>query len=190
MSLSEPLDSLPTPPSLEHSVDEQPPAETPVTDNARSSAAPDRCPSNRGQEAETVGPDLAHSPLSSGWKKAFGTKDKLTAERLLEQVLDIIPGGANEKDPERCKLSILAMLRSIGPRDQLEALLAVQIVAAHHVAMEFLARGSPPRDPYQLDTTERHMKWALQLLRLYPKQMETLIRYREKRSSNWSLLRM
>jgi hypothetical protein len=64
----------------------------------------------------------------------------------------------------------------IGPRDQLEALLAVQMVSVHNTAMELLRRVLLP------DQTTEGVTLGVQrsakLLRLFTAQMETLLRYR------------
>jgi hypothetical protein len=73
----------------------------------------------------------------------------------------------------------LAAIHGIALRDETEAMLATQMVAAHHAAMEFM-RQAVSTD-YRL-TLQNAGNLAVKLLRTYTTQMEALSRYRGKTS--------
>ena len=71
-----------------------------------------------------------------------------------------------------------AAVRSLGPRDVLEALLAAQMVQTHNLAMEYLRRAA-----IKGQTTvgiELYTNFANRLLRTYVAQVEALKTYRSK----------
>jgi len=71
----------------------------------------------------------------------------------------------------------LAAVQGIGPRDETEALLSVQMVATHFAAMEFLRRSV--QADYRYDLVDGG-NLAVKLLRTYTAQIEALQRYRGK----------
>jgi hypothetical protein len=69
----------------------------------------------------------------------------------------------------------LAVLRAIGPKDELEAILAVQMVGTHSLGMEFLRRASNAEYATAIDS---QLNRATKLLKLYGSQLEMLIHHR------------
>jgi hypothetical protein len=74
----------------------------------------------------------------------------------------------------------LPALCSIGPRDSIEGLLAVQMLAVHNVAMEQLRRTMIPEQTPE--GIEAGVHRATKLLRIFAAQVEALQRYRGKSS--------
>jgi hypothetical protein len=74
--------------------------------------------------------------------------------------------------------STRAAVRSLGPRDGLEALLAVQMVAVHNLAMKFLANAA--EEGQTVVGMELFINSAYRLLRMFTAQVETLKTYRSK----------
>jgi hypothetical protein len=66
----------------------------------------------------------------------------------------------------------------IAPRDELEGMLAVQMVSTHTLAMEFLRRAALPGMPDL--GVEVNVNRATKLMRVFGTQMEALSRYRGK----------
>jgi hypothetical protein len=74
--------------------------------------------------------------------------------------------------------STRAAVHSLGARDGLEALLAVQMVCVHNLAMKFLANAAM-KDPTD-HSVDAYMSHANRLLRTFTAQVETLKKYRSK----------
>ena len=73
---------------------------------------------------------------------------------------------------------VKAAVRSIGPRDGVEAFLAVQMVHTHNLAIEYMARAAA-----KTQTTvgiDLFTNFANRLLRTFALQVETLKKYRSK----------
>jgi hypothetical protein len=108
--------------------------------------------------------------------EAFATADGDLIGHLLGQLADTVPYG------EHRNISninfVAAALHSIGPRDGLETLLAVQMVGVHNIAMQFLKRtASKEQTEFGLDV---NVGRATRFLRLFAIQMEALKAYRRK----------
>ena len=70
------------------------------------------------------------------------------------------------------------MLKGIAPQDELEGMLAVQMVYSHKLAMNFLKRASAQdKSPEIIDLQLRR---ANKLMNSFSKQMQTLTKYRQK----------
>lgn len=117
-------------------------------------------------------PELAQALLAH----ALGTSDRDFQAHLLCQVT-----SCHWPSSEEAALNTsLAGLCSIGPRDAVEGLLAVQMLAVHNVAMEQLRRTMiAEQTPEGIDAGVHR---ATKLLRTYVAQVEALQRYRGKHS--------
>ena len=109
-------------------------------------------------------------------QKAFGTADQDFISHLFEQTVNTLPGelGRERKTADY----FVAALHGIGPRDELEALLAVQMVSVHSLGMEFLKRAANSEQPDL--GIEVNVNRANKLLRVFANQVEALSRYRGK----------
>ncbi len=112
--------------------------------------------------------------------EATGTKDPKLAQQLVNQVCNSLWMPAALSDEERLQhiRSAMAALRSIKPQDEVEGMLATQMVATHAAAMECLRRSM-----IQQQTSEgcdNNLRHAAKLMSIFTKQLETLNRNRGK----------
>jgi hypothetical protein len=106
--------------------------------------------------------------------RALGTNDPNLIIHLINQMAGCL--WKTDVDRERSLNLLVAAVAGIGPRDQLEGLLAIQMVATHNVAMEMLRRAL--LSDQTIDGVNFGIHRATQLLRTYTAQVETLVRYR------------
>lgn len=109
-------------------------------------------------------------------KTTFGTQDDELQNRFLMQVANIVPDFMVRED-KTCE-HVAAALRGVGPRDSLEGMLGVQMVAVHTLALELMRRAAFSG---QTDLgVEVHVNRATKLLRMFTTLTEALSRYRGK----------
>ena len=117
-------------------------------------------------------PELTQAHLA----QAFGTADPDLQGNLLNQVTSCYW----KRSDEQAVNTSLAALCSIAPRDAVEGLLAVQMVAVHNVAMEHLRRTMiSDQTPCGI---EAGVNRATKLLRTFAAEVEALQRYRGRGS--------
>jgi hypothetical protein len=110
-------------------------------------------------------------------KQTFGTADPDLILRLLHQVNVASP----EIPLDGCvDNSLLAALHGIAPRDALEGMLAVQLLAAHNNALAFLQRARRPGQP----GTVAYVNLATRLMRSFTAGVEALTKYRDNSPKN------
>ncbi len=105
--------------------------------------------------------------------RTLGTTESDFAYGLLDQL-----AGASTRDGEANADSLnfmLAVVKSIAPRDEIEAMLAAQMGAVHSATMTFTRRLANVETIQQQDSTERALN---KLARTFTTQMEALKRYR------------
>jgi hypothetical protein len=111
--------------------------------------------------------------------RAFGNSLPAAQNHLLNQLLKVfLPDmtiGAGVI-AERTNAA-LGALHGIAPKDTLEALLAVQMVATQKIAIDLLAAGLPSQTTEEAQFRFNH---AARLMRLFLLQMDALQRYRGK----------
>jgi hypothetical protein len=105
--------------------------------------------------------------------EALGTADADFFNGLLHQ-LSVNSFRAENVD-ERTLNFMLAVIKGIKPRDQLEAMLAAQMAAVHDAIMAFTRQLANANSILQQDSAERALN---KLARTFTTQMETLQRYR------------
>ena len=113
---------------------------------------------------------------ASSLHQTFGTSDDDLVPKLFSQVAAAMPNWHAE-DTGSSDDQLLAALHGIGPRDTLEGLLAVQIVAGHNLAMAYLARATPEQPDMAVDL---NLNRSMKLMRLLPAQIEALHHHRDK----------
>jgi hypothetical protein len=92
---------------------------------------------------------------------------------LLTQLVNV---GTKGKTPEeRGTNFMLAMVRGIGPKDEIEAMMAAQMAAVHMTTMTFARRLAHVDNILQQDSAERAFN---KLARTFAVQVEALKRYR------------
>lgn len=109
--------------------------------------------------------------------EAMGTPNQAVIDQLLGQVFDTFTGADASADVDKLN-TVVALLFGIKPRDELECMLAVQMVGAHNAAMEFLRRAMAKDQTFEGTTENVHR--ATKLMRTFTAQMEALNKYRGK----------
>jgi hypothetical protein len=110
--------------------------------------------------------------------RIFGTNNQDSNCVLLQQVLGFVPTHAGSKHALQNSKHAIATINGISPKDELEGLLAVQMIGVHNLAVECLRRAS-----LKDQTTEGmdlNIQSATKLLRTFTAQMEALNRHRGK----------
>jgi hypothetical protein len=111
-----------------------------------------------------------------GLLEALGTVDNGFCNMLITQAYRTIFGSEYEQI-EKCNLA-LAALHGIKPRDELEGMLAVQMVGVHNLSMEFMKRAMLENQTFE--GTNMATAKAVKLLRTFAMQLDALNRYRGK----------
>jgi hypothetical protein len=109
-------------------------------------------------------------------KEVFGTEDQELQSQLLNQAAATVPDliGREVQSSEY----VVAAVHGVRPKDALEGMLAVQLVAAHTMAMECLKRAALPN---QIDLgVEVNINRGTKLMRTFASLTEALSRYRGK----------
>ena len=105
--------------------------------------------------------------------ESLGTADFDFYDGLLTQLVNV---GTQGKTPdERGTNFMLAMVRGIGPKDEIEAMMAAQMAAVHMTTMTFARRLAHVDNILQQDSAERAFN---KLARTFAIQLEALKRYR------------
>ena len=105
--------------------------------------------------------------------ESLGTADFDFYDGLLTQLVNV---GTQGKTPdERGTNFMLAMVRGISPKDEIEAMMAAQMAAVHMTTMTFARRLAHVDNIPQQDSAERAFN---KLARTFAVQLEALKRYR------------
>lgn len=105
--------------------------------------------------------------------EALGTTDFDFINSLLGQLINA--GSRGQDVDEKGTNFMLSVVKGIGPRDQMEAMLAAQMAAVHIATMTFARRLAHVDNIPQQDSAERAFN---KLARTFTIQMEALKRYR------------
>ncbi len=105
--------------------------------------------------------------------EALGASDLSFLEGVLDQL--VRASTKNGVVDEKALNTMLAMVKSVEPRDQVEAMLAAQMAAVHTMAMTFAFRLNHIETIPQQDSAERAFN---KLTRTFTTQMEALRKYR------------
>ena len=113
--------------------------------------------------------------------EALGTTDFELQNFLLTQAMDTCNGfvareGRRLEYQAICSNRIIALLQGIQPQDEIEGMLAVQMVGVHNVAMETLKRAI--LDGQTDKGKELNVNQSTKMLRTFIAQMEALKKYR------------
>ncbi|WFU15987.1 hypothetical protein [Bradyrhizobium sp. CB3481] len=104
---------------------------------------------------------------------ALGVTDREAMHGIVRQ---LVKASVSGESPDEVTLSfMLSMVRSIRPRDSLEAMLVAQMVSVHVMAMRCAHHLANADDLAQHDSAARALG---RLARTFPAQMEALNRYR------------
>jgi hypothetical protein len=104
---------------------------------------------------------------------ALGVADRDAMHGILRQ---LVKASVNGQKPDAVNLSfMISMVKSIRPRDSVEAMLVAQMVSVHVMAMRCAYRLANAEDIARQDSAGRALG---RLVRTFPAQMEALNRYR------------
>ncbi len=125
-------------------------------------------------------PMLVTVESSDAIVEATGTNDPELAQRLINQVYKTLWMPAELSDEERLQRirSAIAAMRGIKPQDEVEGMLATQMVATHAAAMDCLRRSMIHQQ--SLKGRDIDLRHDAKLLSIFAKQLETLNRNRGK----------
>lgn len=124
-------------------------------------------------------PPATSIDASSG-NEATGTKNPALMVRLITQAVSAlwIPQSANEELRNEHIQSAIALLKGIKPENEIEGMLAAQMVASHSAAMECLRRAMIADQSFA--GVEQNLKHAAKLMSIYARQIDALNKHRGK----------
>ncbi|MFX0196152.1 MAG: hypothetical protein ACFFCW_08520 [Candidatus Hodarchaeota archaeon] len=113
--------------------------------------------------------------------EALGTPDFDVQSHLLDQVIHTFKGtvstdGADYDKVATAANNAMAILSGIHPQDEIEGMLAIQMISAHNLAMDSLRRAV--LDGQTFEGRKANTAHATKMLKTFMMQMETLKRYR------------
>jgi hypothetical protein len=115
---------------------------------------------------------------SAGLTLAFGTTEAAVANILLNSLVNAACDGTSSNPPTEQDINgVFAAVHGIGANDEIEAMLAVQMVATHFAATRALRRLKGSDTISQQDSNGN---LAVKLLRTFAAQTEAFQRYRGK----------
>lgn len=112
--------------------------------------------------------------------EASGSQSEAFALSLFKRAVETIwvTDRSNKMATDEALQAALDALRGIRPRDEAEGMLAAQMVATHHAAMECMRRANLPDQSMKgIDLTLKH---AVRLMSLYERQLAALDKRRGK----------
>jgi hypothetical protein len=140
-----------------------------ATDPAEAVEAPRIKLLPHGFSIEHSDPDLGERLMAN----ALGTTDRDAMDGILRQLVRASVSGGS---PDEVNLSfMISMVKSIKPRDSIEAMLVAQMVSVHVMAMRCAHHLATADDLAQHDSAARALS---RLTRTFPAQIEALNRYR------------
>ena len=113
-------------------------------------------------------------------KEATGTDQLHLQQHLIDQTYRSlwIPEGLTELEKAGQIASSISLLQGIKPADEIEGMLATQMVGTHNAAMDCLRRAMI--EEQNLAGREQNLKHAGKLLSIYSRQIEVLDKHRGK----------
>jgi hypothetical protein len=105
-----------------------------------------------------------------------GTQDSDAFQYLIGQLLPVVDRNVADKQYERMN-QVMPLLRAIAPKDELEGMLAVQIIGIHAMAMEMMTRGMVSE---MADGVNNNVNRVTKLTRTFITQLEALDKHRGK----------
>ena len=122
----------------------------------------------------------ANSIDATSAREATGTENPVLMLRLVNQAIAALwfPVGASEEDRKEHMQSAIALLQGIRPANEIEGMLATQMVATHSAALECLRRAMIPSQTFA--GFEQSLKHAAKLMLIYARQVDALNKHRGK----------
>ena len=109
-----------------------------------------------------------------------GSESEDFGDVLIDQTINCLwlPEGTDNTALDKRISSTLVAMMGIAPVDEIEGMLAAQMVAVHNAAMECLRRAMISGQTYE--GRDQNLKHAAKFTRTFTAQMEALNRYRGK----------
>ena len=140
-----------------------------ATDQTRAAATPRIKLLSHGFSIDHPDPELGEQLMTN----ALGVADRDAMHGILRQ---LVKASVNGERPDEVNLSfMISMVKSIKPRDSVEAMLVAQMVCVHVMAMRCAYHLANAEDVAQQDSAARAFG---RLARTFPAQIEALNRYR------------
>jgi hypothetical protein len=113
--------------------------------------------------------------LSTMLLDAFGTRSHAFSVQALEDLAKAVRRRGDSHSTEQQINAALAAVDGLRPRDETEAMLAIQMVVTHEAALDMLNRA---RHNEYLSTMNAYGNLAVKFLRTYTAQLEVLAKLR------------
>jgi len=140
-----------------------------ATDQTKAAAAPRIKLLSHGFSIDHPDPDLGEQLMAN----ALGAVDREAMDGILRQ---LVRASASGESPDEVSLAfMISMVKSIKPRDSIEAMLVAQMVSVHVMAMRCAQHLATADDLARHDSAARALG---RLARTFPAQIEALNRYR------------
>jgi hypothetical protein len=140
-----------------------------ATDQTKAAAAPRIKLLSHGFSIDHPDPELGEQLMAN----ALGVADRDAMHGILRQ---LVKASVSGESPDEVNLSfMISMVKSIKPRDSVEAMLVAQMVSVHVMAMRCAHHLANAEDLAQHDSAARALG---RLARTFPAQIEALNRYR------------
>jgi hypothetical protein len=140
-----------------------------ATDQTRAAATPRIKLLSHGFSIDHPDSELGEQLMTN----ALGVADRDAMHGILRQ---LVKASVNGERPDEVNLSfMISMVKSIKPRDSVEAMLVAQMVSVHVMAMRCAYHLANAEDVAQQDSAARAFG---RLARTFPAQIEALNRYR------------
>jgi hypothetical protein len=147
------------------------PAAIAATDHPHPTAAPRIKLQSQGFCIDHPDPEIGEQLMA----KALGVADRDAMDGILRQLVRASVSGGSA---DEVNLSfMIAMVKSLRPRDSVEAMLVAQMVSVHVMAMRCAQHLAAAEDLAQHDSAARALG---RLARTFPAQIEALNRYRSQ----------
>ena len=126
------------------------------------------------------GGKLVMGVTAAGVKAASGSQSVHFQRELFDQVNESLwlPEWKTKEQKLQAAMAAYDALKEIAPRDELEGMLAGQMVATHNAAMECLRRAM--KEGQTFEGRDQNLKHATKLMGLYERQLAALDKHRGK----------
>jgi hypothetical protein len=140
-----------------------------ATDQTKAAAAPRIKLSSHGFSIDHPDPELGEQLMAN----ALGVADREAMDGILRQ---LVRASVSGRSADEVNLSfMISMVKSLKPRDSVEAMLVAQMVSVHVMAMRCAQHLATAEDIARHDSAARALG---RLARTFPAQIEALNRYR------------
>jgi hypothetical protein len=112
--------------------------------------------------------------LLEGLGKIAGSNNKQFGEMVFNQLAS---SCYSKKEPGDALLNVVQDIKGIDPKDSIEGMLAIQMIATHHATMRCFSRAVQASSP---ESRHENLNAANKLTRSFTAQMEALNRHRGK----------